>query len=114
MSDAPHVTVSPKVKTVVEGSNLNLTCAATGKPNPSIKWIKVGSSDFLSNASLLTVMNVTRPRATNRKIQYQCMASNGVETPATATASIIVKCKYVGKIVIHCALLFDVECFSPF
>ena len=89
-----------------------MTCAASGKPNPSIKWTKVGSSDFLSNASLLTVVNVTRPRTANSKIQYQCMASNGVETPATATASIIVNCKYIGKIVIHCALLFDVEYFS--
>ena len=91
-----------------------MTCAASGKPKPSIKWIKVGSSDFLSNASLLTVVNVTRPRTANSKIQYQCMASNGVETPATATASIIVNCKYVGKIVVLCALLFDVEYFPPF
>ena len=91
-----------------------MTCAASGKPNPSIKWTKVGSSDFLSNASLLTVVNVTRPRTANSKIQYQCMASNGVETPATATASIIVNCKYVAKIVIHCALLFDVEYFPLF
>ena len=91
-----------------------MTCAPSGKPNPSIKWIKVGSSDFLSNASLLTVVNVTRPRTANSRIQYQCIASNGVETPAIATASIIVNCKYVGKIVIHCALLFDVEYFFPF
>ncbi|CAH3162624.1 unnamed protein product, partial [Pocillopora meandrina] len=99
----PNVTVSPEVITVVEGSNLNLTCAASGKPNPSIKWIKVGSSDFLSNASLLTVVNVTRPRTANSRIQYQCIAGNGVETPAIATANIMVNCKYVGKIVIHYA-----------
>ena len=55
-----------------------------------------------------------RPRTTNSKIQYQCMTSNGEETPATATASIIVNCKYVGKIVIHCALLFDLEYFPLF
>ena len=91
-----------------------MTCATSGKPNPSIKWTKVGSPDFLSNALLLTVVNVTRPRIANSKIQYQCMASNGVETPATATASIIVNCKYVGKTVIHCALLFDVEYFPLF
>ena len=91
-----------------------MTCAASGKPKPGIKWIKVGSSDFLSNVPLLTVVNVTRPRTANRTIQYQCIASNGVETPATATASIIVNCKYVGKIVIDCALLFDGEYFSPF
>ena len=114
LSDAPNVTVSPEVKTVVKGRNLNLTCAASGKPKPSIKWTKVGSSDFLSNASQLTVENVTRPRAANSKIQYQCMVRNGVEAPATATASIIVNCKYLGTIAIHCASLFDIECFSPF
>ena len=90
---------------------MNFTCAASGKPNPSIKWTKVGSSDLLSNASLLTVVNVTRPRTANSRIQYQCIASNGVGTPDTATATIIVNCKYVGKILIHCALLFDVEYF---
>ena len=91
-----------------------MTCSASGKPKPSIKWTKVGSSDFLSNASLLTVVNVTRPRTANSRIQYQCIASNGVGTPIMATASITVNCKCVGKIVIHCALLFDVEYFSPF
>lgn len=91
-----------------------MTCATSGKPKPNIKWSKVGSSDFLSNASQLAVVNVTRPGTANSRIQYQCIASNGVETPATATASIIVNCKYVGKIVIHCALLFNVKYFSPF
>ena len=91
-----------------------MTCAASGKPKPGIKWTKVGSFDFLSNASLLTVVNVTRPRTTNGRIQYQCIANNGVGTPATATASIIVNCKYRGKIAIRCALLFDVKYFFPF
>ena len=91
-----------------------MTCTASSQPKPGIKWTKVGSSDFLSNTSLLNVVNVTRPRTVNGRIQYQCIANNGVGTPATATASIIVNCKYVGKIVIDCALLFDVEYFSPF
>ena len=91
-----------------------MTCVASGKPKPSIEWSKVGSSDILSNASLLTVLNVTRPRTANSRIQYQCVASNGVGTPTMATASITVNCKYVGKIVIHHALLFDFEYFSPF
>ncbi|XP_022793668.1 fibroblast growth factor receptor 3-like isoform X2 [Stylophora pistillata] len=88
--DAPQVTVSPEVKTVVEGSNLNLTCAAFGKPKPSITWTKVGSSDVVSNALLLIIENITRPRTANSKIGYQCIASNGVGTPAIATASITV------------------------
>ena len=91
-----------------------MTCTASGQPKPGIKWTKVGSSDFLSNTSLLNVVNVTRLRTVNGRIQYQCIANNGVGTPATATASIIVNCKYVVKIVIDCTLLFDVEYFSPF
>ncbi|XP_022793286.1 MAM domain-containing glycosylphosphatidylinositol anchor protein 2-like [Stylophora pistillata] len=87
---APQVTVSPEVKTVVEGSNLNLTCAASGKPKPSIKWTKVDSSDVPHNGLLLTIVNITRPRTTNSRIEYQCMAINGVGTPAIATASITV------------------------
>ena len=113
-SDAPHVTVSPQVKVVVEGSNLNLTSAASGQPKPSIKCTKAGSSDSLSNASLLTVVNETRPRTANSRVQYQCIASNGVGTPTLATASITVNCNYVGKTVVHYALLFNFEYFSSF
>ncbi|PFX24014.1 Peroxidasin-like [Stylophora pistillata] len=105
--DAPQVTVSPEVKTVVEGSNLNLTCAASGKPKPSIKWTKVDSSDVPHNGLLLTIVNITRPRTTNSRIEYQCMAINGVGTPAIATASITVNsptaiaAQNIGGIAIH-------------
>lgn len=93
-----------------------MTCTASGKPKPSIKWTKVGSSDFLSGASLLTVVNVTRPKTANSRIQYQCIASNGLGKPTMATASITVNCKYVGNTVVimpyylslNTFLLFDV------
>lgn len=49
----------------------------------------VDSPKILSNDSRLTV-NVSRWVAKNNMIHYQCTASNGVGTPATATVSITV------------------------
>lgn len=100
LPDAPQVTVSPELITVVEGSNLNLKCATSGKPIPKIKWTKVGGSDVPTDALLLTIVNVTRPRTANSRVEYQCIASNGVGTPAIATAIITVNCKFVDKIVV--------------
>ena len=70
-----------------------LTCDASGKPEPAVTWTKVGSSKMLSNTSLLTIMNVSRPGTPDNMIQYQCTASNGVETPATATVNVTIHCK---------------------
>ena len=41
----------------------------------------------------LTVVNVSRPGTADNMIQYQCTASNGVDTPATATVNVTVECK---------------------
>ena len=78
----------------MEGNDLALTCNAFGKPEPSITWTGLGSSEVLSNISTLTIVNVSRPGTPDNMIQYQCTASNGVGTPATATATINVLCKY--------------------
>ena len=79
--------------TVIEGDNITLTCNASGKPDPGIiKWTYVNSSEVLSNTSSLTIVNVSRPGTPDNMIQYQCTASNGVETPATATINITVHC----------------------
>ena len=78
---------------VVEGNDFDLTCYATGKPEPRITWTNVDSSEVLSNTSSLTIVNVSRPGTPDNMFQYQCTASNGVETPATATATISVHCK---------------------
>ena len=74
---------------VQEGNNITLSCNASGKPAPVIAWTKAGSSQVLSHTSLLSVVNVSRPGTADNTIQYQCKASNGVETPATATVNVI-------------------------
>ena len=87
--------VYPTSSIVVEGNNITLSCNASGKPEPAISWTKVGGSgQVLSQNSSLTLTNVRRPGNPHNMVQYQCMASNGVETPAKAVANITVHCKY--------------------
>ena len=79
--------------TVIEGNNITFSCNASGKPDPVVTWRKVGASKVLSISSSFTAVNVSRPGTPDSMIQYQCTASNGVETPATATVNITVHCK---------------------
>lgn len=92
--DPPSIKIHKKEVTVVEGHNTSLTCNVSGKPEPTITWTKQGSAVVLSNTSSLDVVNVSRHDATDGIIQYQCTASNGVGTPATATVNITVYCMY--------------------
>ena len=78
---------------VQEGNNIILLCNASGKPAPVIAWTKAGSSQVLSHTSLLSVVNVSRPGTADNTIQYQCKASNGVETLATVTVNVTVHCE---------------------
>ena len=91
---APSVEISNETAIVVEGESLELKCNASGEPGPSVTWTKIGSFEVLSNTSSLTIVNVSRPGTPDNMIQYQCTASNGVGTPATATSTIDVHCKY--------------------
>ncbi|RMX51502.1 hypothetical protein pdam_00014831 [Pocillopora damicornis] len=81
-----NVTVqfSPEKVTIVEGNKLLLTCNASGEPEPSISWTRIGSSNVLSVSPSLTIVNVSRPGTADSMIQYQCTASNGVD-PAVIT-----------------------------
>ena len=53
------------------------------------------SSEALCNTTILTVVNVSRPGTPDSMIQYQCTASNVVESPAIAVANVTVHCKSV-------------------
>ena len=96
MTVPPSITIHILKETVKEGDNITLTCnILDGIPDPAITWREVGStsSKVLSNTSSLTIVNVSRPGTPDHMIQYQCTASNGVETPATATVNVTVHCK---------------------
>ena len=91
---APSVDLSSCTIVTKEGGNISLSCNVSGKPEPSISWTRIGSSDVLSVSPSLTIVNVSRPGTSDNMIQFQCTASNGVETPATATVNVTVKCKW--------------------
>ena len=86
--------ISNTVLIAVEGGNLSLSCNASGKPAPVITWIQVGDSEVLAQGSSISVVNITRPGTPDSMIQYQCTASNGVESPVKAVANVTVHCKY--------------------
>ena len=79
---------------MVEGKSITLYCNATGKPDPTLIWTKVGNAGPLSNNAVLNTGILNRNDTTNNIIQYQCTASNGVESPAKAVANITVHCKF--------------------
>ena len=90
----PPIKIHKKEVIVVEGHNTSLASNVSGKPEPTITWTKQGSGVVLSNTSSLDVVNVSRHDTTDDIIQYQCTASNGGGTPATATVNVTVYCKY--------------------
>ena len=94
MTDPPSITNHTSRETVKEGDNITLFCDVSGEPEPSVTWTEVGSPEVLSNTSSLTIVNVSRPEPPDNRIKYKCTASNGVGTPATATSTIDVHCKY--------------------
>ena len=96
-SVAPLVKISDTILTIVEGSNVTLSCNASGKPSPIITWTRVGDSKVFPQGSSITVLNVSRPGTPDNIIRYQCTASNGVESPVEAFAKVTVHCKYNKK-----------------
>ena len=90
---APFAEVIPKTVSVIEGGNITLVCNISGVPAPSVLWTQIGSSKVVSHNSSLTIVNVSRPGTLDNMIRYQCTATNGVETPATATVNVTIHCE---------------------
>ena len=78
-------------KTITEGGNLNLSCNASGTPQPVLSWVRISSGQQF-NGSLLQLTNVFR----NQAGDYRCEASNECGTKSS-TARIYVKCKGLFK-----------------
>ena len=91
--DPPTAAAYPNNTFVTEGQNVNLICNTTGIPPPSIEWTKVNDTTVLSNTSVLTLYNVTRPGTLNETVQYRCTAKNGYGDPAHAVATVGVECE---------------------
>ena len=92
----------------MEGTNVTITCEATGIPLPTIAWTfsssllmsdsvnitttnTTGNGDIPRVTERLTIMNVSRMLAGG----HTCSASNSVGSDTSSGISIIVQCKFV-------------------
>ena len=83
---APTLTDIPKQQTITEGISVTFHCTASGNPVPQIKWTKdgvvVGEGETLTFDALR-----------NRSGEYWCIADNGLNDTANASAYLDVQCK---------------------
>ena len=86
----PKIVTAPSDKEVVEGSNLNLFCNATGNPHPDNKWTKEGKSSFLSTSETLALTNLS---SEDNGAVYICKVNNSLGFDE-ANAKISVLCEY--------------------
>ncbi|XP_063480117.1 neuronal growth regulator 1 isoform X4 [Symphalangus syndactylus] len=90
-----HLTVQvpPKIydisndMTINEGTNVTLTCLATGKPEPSISWRHITpSAKPFENGQYLDIYGITRDQAG----EYECSAENDVSFPDVRKVKVVV------------------------
>ena len=85
-------------QTVREGGNLQLTCEASGKPEPNITWTKEktgnqGNTGVQREGKVLTINKISR----NDSGTFNCTAYNGFGEADSQTAHVNVTCEYALK-----------------
>ena len=85
-------------QTVHEGSNLQLTCEASGKPEVNITWTKEktgnqGNTGVLQEGKVLTITKISR----NDSGTFNCTAYNGFGEADSQRVHVNVTCEYALK-----------------
>ena len=73
-------------KTITEGGNLNLSCNASGTPEPVVSWVRISTGQRFD--SVLQLTNISRSESKD----YRCEASNECGN-ASEAQNIDVQCK---------------------
>ena len=96
----PKFTSSPpKIKTINEGQDLTLDCAATGTPAPNIVWVQILNSGNVTKnegigSSRLNIPNIQRPDGSSGKHILECQARNNPNEEAVIKQTdVIVNCE---------------------
>ena len=93
---APQITTHPQNLSVIEGSNVILSCNASGNPLPTISWTKSGLL-ITSSDEPQKNLNITNVNRTDSG-EYRCVANNseGNNTSNAATLDVLCKCRIPG------------------
>lgn len=83
-------------QTVHEGDNLQLTCKASGEPEPYITWTKEktgnqGDTGLQQGRNVLTIKEISR----NDSGTFNCTAYNGFGEADSRTVYVNVTCEYM-------------------
>ena len=84
--------------TVLEGDGLQLTCKASGRPEPNITWTKEkpgnqGNTSVVQEGEVLTITNINR----NDSGTFTCTADNGFGKPEKRRVHVNVTREYALK-----------------
>ena len=90
-SDPPKMATRPVDKEIWVGQQTTLFCDAAGNPVPNITYTIVGENGTVGyNKTLVINSSVTASVKT-----YTCIASNGIQPPVSANATVTVLGKYL-------------------
>ena len=73
-----------------EGSSVNITCSATGKPEPEVSWIRNGQTK--SSGRSTAYLNFNQIKRTDDGL-YICIANNSAGTKSHKEI-LVVRCEY--------------------
>ena len=73
----------------IEGSSVNITCTATGKPDPEVSWIRNGQ--IKSSGKKTAYLNFDQIKRTDDGL-YTCTANNSAGTK-THVEIMVVRCE---------------------
>ena len=85
--------MSPNSQTIPEGQAINISCKASGDPNPEITW-KFRDGELPSGINVRTTEagSLLRMRNTTKRMEgvYKCTATNKADSAdATATVQVL-------------------------
>lgn len=83
------ITQGPKSTAIEEGSDLRLTCAATGQPKPSISWERLGSTLDTKRLIVDGATFILKSSKVSDSGTYSCRAENLINFE-TASGSVVV------------------------
>ena len=102
LSEALLINLSSEGKYYIEGSPVNITCEASGKPLADVAWIRNGVLESSGRkAASLKFNNISRADAG----KYTCRANNSLEVTSIDT-TIVVYCKYILTLIFNFWIYF--------